>query len=183
MTGLNELFTDFRKGDEQAYCTIYRFYFQRLCQYGQIFCSDTTLVENTVQDFFLHLLTEGRSLRHAANLEGYFYKSIKQNILKACQLQKRRAVIMKLSGTTGYQHSSPEDILIQQESWNRQISWLKEQIEILPIRQKEMIYLRYYEGFTYDVIAQVTGLSNQIIRNYISRALHKLREKDKLDEV
>ena len=183
MKSLNDLFMDFRNGDEQAFCEIYRLYFQRLCQYGLIFCVDHTRVENIVQDLFLHLLTHGKKMRHVINLEGYLYKSVKQNILTSNQLHHRRAVIRNLLVDSNGSASSPEEILMQQESRSHLIFWLKGQIEALPTKQKEIIYLKFYEGFSYTKIAQITGLSNQVIRNYVSRAMHKIRQKNKMDEI
>jgi RNA polymerase sigma-70 factor (sigma-E family) len=45
----------------------------------------------------------------------------------------------------------------------------------LPARQRAVLVLRYYEGLSYPVIAEVLGTSPGTVRGYASRALAALR--------
>src|SRR5690606_41672614 len=45
----------------------------------------------------------------------------------------------------------------------------------LPKRQREALYLRYYENLTYEEIAGVMGLQRQAVANYIQYGLRRLR--------
>ena len=44
---------------------------------------------------------------------------------------------------------------------------LRRAIELLPKRQREALYLRYFENLTYEEIAQVMGLQRQAVANYL----------------
>ena len=44
-------------------------------------------------------------------------------------------------------------------------------------RQREVLFLRYYEGLTYEEISEVMDLQYQSIRNLVSRALKKLKAR------
>ncbi|MCX8079803.1 MAG: RNA polymerase sigma factor [Bacteroidia bacterium] len=49
-------------------------------------------------------------------------------------------------------------------------------LEKLPHAQQSVLLLRDYEGYAYDEIAQITGLSVEQVRVYIFRARMKMRE-------
>jgi RNA polymerase sigma factor (sigma-70 family) len=46
---------------------------------------------------------------------------------------------------------------------------LRRAIELLPKRQREDLYLRYFENLTYEEIAQVMGLQRQAVANYLQK--------------
>ena len=50
-------------------------------------------------------------------------------------------------------------------------------IEQLSNRQKEIIYLKFYNGLSYEEISAVTQLKYQSVRNLFSVALKELRKK------
>jgi RNA polymerase sigma factor (sigma-70 family) len=43
-------------------------------------------------------------------------------------------------------------------------------------QQQEIIYLKYFHGFTYDEISELLGIHNQSARNTVSRAFKLIRE-------
>ena len=53
---------------------------------------------------------------------------------------------------------------------------LNKAIEKLPADQKSVILLRDYEGYSYDEIAEITGLSEAQVKVYIYRARVFLKE-------
>jgi RNA polymerase sigma factor (sigma-70 family) len=50
----------------------------------------------------------------------------------------------------------------------------------LPKRQKEVIYLHYFEEMDYNQIAAVMGINYQSVLNLTQKALQKLRSADLL---
>ena len=54
---------------------------------------------------------------------------------------------------------------------------LTREIEQLPSRQKEVIYLKFFEGFDYLEITGIMSISYQVARNYASRGIKRLREQ------
>jgi RNA polymerase sigma-70 factor (ECF subfamily) len=70
---------------------------------------------------------------------------------------------------------TPEENLIQKDEQQHLCRLLMDYINELPSRQRELIHLRFYEGLSYDEIAQHTGLSHRTVYNKIYEALKKLR--------
>src|SRR5690625_7520840 len=52
---------------------------------------------------------------------------------------------------------------------------LRDALDLLPERQKEVLFLKYYNGMSYDEIEEILAINYQSIRNHIYRALQKLR--------
>ena len=173
---LSRLFTAFRGGDRDAFSELYRLTINQLIRYGTVICSDRQLVENTTQEFYLRMLQEPEKLDHVINFKLYLFKSIKQNLLREMNKQQRRAVILQMASAPPVPEPSRERQLIDEEVDEEKIGWLKSQLDSLPTRQKEVIFLRFYEGFTYSKIAEITSLSSQVARNYVARALKKMRQ-------
>ena len=182
MADVQSLIDAFQRGESKAFSKIYMHYFPKLKQYGAIFAQDFTIVENCIQDFFVYMLKNQGQLQHVMNFDGYVYKSIRHRILTEVEKQNRRAIILKLAKNSDQLEASIEQLTTEQEGHDYRVQWMRQQIAHLPTRQREIIYLRFYEGFTYEKIAKITMLSNQVARNYVSRSLKKIRQRRELGE-
>lgn len=173
-----ELFDAFRQGDQKAFCSLYKMYYNKLLRYGNIFSKDSGLVENVIQELFTRILKNPEKLNHVINIEAYLFKSVKQNVISEINREKKQTIIRKLIVDTNEKEASIEQQIINGEVDSIKAEWLKRQLELLPSHQKEILYLRFYEGLNYDEITKRTSVSNQVARNYVARALSSLREKD-----
>ena len=166
-------------GDQNAFCTIYRMFYKKLLRYGSIIVSDNDLVEDVIQDFFIWILEHPEKLKRIKNFEVYLFQSIKQNLSQKLKSERRKiGIIHQISKSTN-SHSSSNNIeqkIIQEEQQNFNQQWVIVQLAKLPVRQKEVIFLRYYEGLSYEEIATITSTSSQVARNYASRAIKRIRQ-------
>lgn len=62
------------------------------------------------------------------------------------------------------------DIKIQPDHYNGLNELLEEAVNKLPVDQRTVVLLRDYEGYHYDEIAEITGLSESQVKVYIFRA-------------
>jgi len=70
---------------------------------------------------------------------------------------------------------SIDELIIAQEMTEEQSQRLKRAFEKLTPKQKEILYLRFYQGLDYEQIADVLGMKYQSLRNAVSRAIKNLR--------
>ena len=70
---------------------------------------------------------------------------------------------------------SIEDIIAAKELNEEQSARLKSAFDKLSTKQKEILYLRFYQGMDYEQIAEVLGMKYQSLRNAVSRAIKNLR--------
>ena len=56
-------------------------------------------------------------------------------------------------------------------------STIQTQLASLPAREREALYLRYYEGLSIPEIADVMNVNRQSVSNFLQKALSKMRSK------
>ena len=74
----------------------------------------------------------------------------------------------------------PEEIVVRNEEYEALRSRIVALLNTLPQRQKEAIYLHYFENMEYAQIAEVMGINYQSVLNLTQKALQKLRTADLL---
>jgi RNA polymerase sigma factor (sigma-70 family) len=75
---------------------------------------------------------------------------------------------------------SPEEIVIKREEYTELQGKIEQLLNELPKRQKEVIYLRYFEDMDHAQIAAVMGINYQSVLNLAQKALQKLRSANLL---
>ena len=176
---LSSLFARLVEGDVQAFSEIYKTYYNRLLRFGNIVHSDPEVVGDIIQDLFEWIFLNKEKLGEVTNFEVYLFLSLKRNIIRYIKKSGRSREIISdflTLDTSGKVKKTREDELIIEEEKAFNHEWLKLQLDHLPSQQKEVIYLRYYEGLSYDEIAEILSKSNQVVRNYAFRGLSQLKK-------
>ena len=75
---------------------------------------------------------------------------------------------------------SPEEIVVRNEEYLSLQAKIAVLLNELPKRQKEVIYLHYFEEMDYTQIAEIMGIHYQSVLNLTQKALQKLRSADLL---
>lgn len=75
---------------------------------------------------------------------------------------------------------SPEEIVVRNEETLKLQNKISELLNGLPKRQKEVIYLHYFEDMDYTQIAAIMGINYQSVLNLTQKAMHKLRSANVL---
>ena len=104
----------------------------------------------------------------------YFFSALRRQILN--QLRNLHLRELKIGGLPrpdiGF---SPEEIVVRDEEYKSLQSKITALLNDLPKRQKEVIYLHYFEDMDYAQIAEVMGIHYQSVLNLTQKALQKLR--------
>ncbi len=166
------------QGDRAAFCCIYRFYYNHLLRYGLIIVSNQNVVEDRIQDLFVWVLEHPREVKEVKNFEIYLFQSLKRNLRQHVKKEIRSRDILQNYTHTNRSpvHPSVETRSIEREDLAFTTAWVHQKLESLPARQKEIIFLRYYRGMSYDEISSITSVSNQVARNLVFRGLKHIRK-------
>ncbi|MBS0030017.1 RNA polymerase sigma factor [Chitinophaga sp. 22321] len=166
------------EGDRDAFAEIYRRYFPLLFRYCIRFTPDRALVKDVLQDFFSQLFLQRAGLAVTVNLKSYLLVSARRKLFRYLErsaklpgsLDESTAVLFDLE-------LSPESILINRQHTEQATRLLQQQLNSLTLRQKEAIYLRFYESLTYEEIAEIMVLKEvKYARTLIYRAIAELKE-------
>ena len=164
----------FCAGDKTAFGEIAELNYTALHHYGTRFTSDRDLIKDCIQDLFLEIWEKRENLDHVISIKPYLFQSLRNNLIRRI---KKQSLFSEIS-----QDDFPEDGLSAESDWilsetdQLTSSRLQNGIELLPKRQREALYLKYYENLSYDEIGEVMGLQRQAVANYLQYGIQKLRE-------
>lgn len=162
-----------QQGNQQAFERIYREHIEVLYAYGMKFANDTGLVEDCVQDLFIGLWEKRDNLGDTDNIRAYLFVSIRRRIIK--ELKKKKNISNIDESNTFTAELAIDSIMEVAELNLEQAEKLKLAFQQLNKNQQHIIYLKYYQGFNSDEIAEMLKINNQSVRNKLSRAMTKLK--------
>jgi RNA polymerase sigma factor (sigma-70 family) len=162
-----------QKGDQNALAQLYERHSTSLLHYGVTLTGDKELVKDCVQELFITLWNQRSRLSPAQSVHLYLLVSLKRLILR--QLKKNRAAFE--APVAGSEQEQPaEYLIVDKEERQKQQKVLLAEINRLPKRQIEAIFLRFYEELSYEDIASVMNLNYQGARNIVYKAVKTLRK-------
>ncbi len=162
----------FRKGDKQAFSMIYNLHIRALYGYGLKLSADSCFVMDCIHDLFIDLSNSKKSLSDTNNIRFYLIRSLKNKIIRKKKYKDHQTTgeypfFLEASGNEKFEDS---------ESVKMKRIYLRNAINELPARQKEVIYLRYIHGFNNDEIAKIMDINYQVVRNTLCKAIENLRK-------
>lgn len=174
----SELIFGLKNSDRQALSVIYDKHYQDLYFYLLKFSPQEDLVQNAIHDMFIDLWNSRKSLGEIKLLKAYLLVSSRRKLfklIKDTQLNSTQNFSYEDELTDIPFEYAHEDFLIEKEiDEDRRIKIL-EAINQLPSRQKEAVYLRYYEKLSIEEISLVQGINYQSVLNNLQRAYEVLR--------
>lgn len=171
-----DLWAAFRAGDREALAKIYRLHIDDLYHYGMHFCKDRELVKDCLQDLFRNLWEEREQLTPAVkHLRYYLVVSLRRRLLRALQ-KNRTNKSDQITDSYDFEFVlSQEDRITGEEIDQEKVAYLKKIISTLSRRQREVVYLRFYQNLSYKEIAKIMDMQVDSAYNLISKAIGLLR--------
>ncbi|PHN07889.1 RNA polymerase sigma factor [Flavilitoribacter nigricans] len=174
-----ELWAQLKKGDERALSRLFTHYVEHLYSYGFMLCRDRELVEDLIQDIFLHLWRRRRKLADVKNVESYLMITLRNRIHDVFRSQSRLRTLRAEQSVSSEQEISVEEKWLESEQKDLKKAAAHRALNDLPDRMRQAVYLRYFEGFEYADIAEIMNIRPQVAVNMVFRATQKLRSNYK----
>jgi RNA polymerase sigma-70 factor (ECF subfamily) len=170
------LWKDMISGNKKSFEDLYNQYFQALINYGFRITKNENLIEDAVQELFISIWNNRTNLSEVNEVKFYLFRSLKNRILR--QLEKD--IFDKSEDVDVYLDLlisiSEEQKKIDSEQLDANLDTLQRAIAHLPIRQQEVINLKYYHDFTLDEIAKLMNVNKQSVSNLLFRSYAILRK-------
>lgn len=167
------------EGDTHAFRNIHRELFAGLYNYALKLLQDRDLAGDAVQELFVRIWTKRATIGKVQKVKPYFFTALRRQILN--QLRNLHLRELKISRMPRPDIDfSPEEIVVKNEEYLSLQHKITELLNELPKRQKEVIYLHYFEEMDYTQIAAIMGINYQSVLNLTQKALQKLRSADLL---
>ena len=171
------LWQAFRLGDEIAYAILYRRYVGVLFAYGKKILPNEAAVEDLIQDLFIDLWQTRDRLSDVDAPKFYLFRSLRRRIHKSLQPENKLSQSWEFTDEDILPVTLPSEFyIIEEEDSQKQKDNLNSSLKSLPLRQYEVLMLRYYQDFTYSEISAILDIHEQSVRNLIQRAVSKLRQ-------
>lgn len=173
MQAEKELWLRIGRDDQQAYGEVYRFYYKRFYNYGRKFSVDEPLIEDAVQEALLTIWDKRSTLASIEYPATYFYTSFRYLLFERLK-QKHR--ILSGDPVTEEPEFSIDQVIVARETDQALKEQLHKALATLTPRQREAIFLRFYEGLSYEDVATVLNITPKATYKIMARALSQLRE-------
>lgn len=176
---LNEgqLWDCFRKGEKAAFDLIYQRHAGLLYNYGIRINPDSLVVEDCLQDLFVEIWEKRSRLGPTDSIKYYLFKSLRRKMIRRQQNEARLYQRLSCRPAADFEivFSHEQELMDRQSSEERRRT-LSRAIELLSRRQKEAIFLKYFEGLSYDRIASVMSIHTNAVYKLICAAIKTLRK-------
>jgi RNA polymerase sigma factor (sigma-70 family) len=185
--GINPLHTDqlhdwwlqALEGDTRAFHAIHGALFRGLFDYALKLLQDSQLADDAVQELFVKIWVKRAVIGPLQKVKPYFFTALRRQILN--QLRNLHLRELRIGGMPRPDIDfSPEEIVVRNEEYQSLQAKIAVVLNELPKRQKEVIYLHYFEEMDYAQIAEVMGIHYQSVLNLTQKALRKLRSANLL---
>lgn len=171
------LWQSYRQGDKQALGQLAERYYRKLRHYGLKFMVDGAVVEDCIQELFLQLWQNRAQINETDSVNHYLLKALRHHILQSLRSQKKQPFQELDWDSSIAVDPDTETLLIREESLAILSQTIQAQLATLPAREREALYLRYYENLSIPEIAEVMDVNRQSVSNFLQKALSKLRTK------
>lgn len=175
MTTANQditLWESFRKGDKEAFATLFREHYETLFRFGSKFTTDAELLEDCIQELFIELW-QAKSRAPVLSVKAYLLKSLKYKLLKSFR-KKGKTVPLADNGDVPFEWSHETLLILQQEDAEKKQK-VMDALGRLSHRQKEIIYLKYYQNLSYEEVSEIMNINYQVARNLLYQAIKSLK--------
>lgn len=170
-----QIWDDFLHGSKAAYSFMYEKYASVLYNYGYKIAQNRQITEDCLQDLFLTILETRERLGRTDSIKFYLMRSLRRDIVRKLTSEQRfNGELDSLEFTIEF-HYEPTwlDAQISQE----QSTLLLQELNSLPARQKEALFLKYFDNLSYEEIAGVMGIEQTSAYKIIYKAIASLQKR------
>lgn len=163
--------------NEDLLAFMYRMYADNLYAYGLSLHSDIGIIEDAIHDVFIDVYTNKQRLVDISNLKQYLKTAFRHRLLFLLQGNKRYVEILNEAPDL-FAEKNSQEIWIENEEESDKQRLVNRLLSGLTRNQREAMHLRFFEGLSYDEIAEIMQINYQSVKTLIYRSVSKIRNKD-----
>lgn len=175
-TDENALWAAIREGQTGAFKVLYEAYADVLYRYGLRYFQEEETVKDCMHDLFVDLHRYHRNLSPSVNIRFYLLGAFRRKLHEV----RKKSMSLQLGAYADPAFMIEYDTehhIMAGEQQKETLRRLSAALQLLPARQKEVLYLRYNTGLSYEEVAQIMKISIATCRTLAYRAFQQLREQ------
>lgn len=167
----------FLAGEVEAFDHLMKHHFRTLFHYGSKFSKDKEFVKDNIQDLFLILWERRQNLSRDIAVKPYLMASLRRLMHRSAMSKPllSDSSIEEINGNFDIEFSVEEEY-IENESTLVITQKLKKLLDELPQRQKEVVYLKFFQEMDRGQISEVMSISPQTVSNLLQIAIKQLKK-------
>ncbi len=171
-----ELIDLLRLGDASALKALMQAHYRSLYDYGMRMVNSEALVKDAIQEVFLGLWEKKERLPIIQSISFYLLGATRNQVIKLLQAEKKCSGLDDMELLHHFHtDGSIEEKLIKDENAGFRQKQVRLSLNKLTTRQKEVVYLRYFQELDPAQISELLQLSPQSVYNLLHEALTRLR--------
>lgn len=174
----SSLWDAFRKGDDAAFDCIYQKFAEDLYRYAMHLCGSTEMAEDCIHDLFVRIFSRRNNLGETTSIKFYLLRSLRRELAQASH---KKTTAMKNDRAIANQYNflftqTVETDIIQKENTVSLSKTMLKAVNELPKKQREIVYLIFYTGLSYEEVAATLELTIRTVYNQVYNAMQRLKE-------
>lgn len=176
-----QLWDSFRAGEENALDTIYNLYAETLFSYGIHIYNNLQLVEDCVHDLFIKIHQKKENLGPTTSIKFYLMRCMRTQIFDALAKSKKIATTdIADHKKYDFMFEAKEEVgMVSLQNNDLLSATMLTEINNLPKKQREIIYLIFYKDLSYEEVAQILSLAIRTVYNQVHNAIQRLKKVNK----
>lgn len=168
----NKLFEAIRLGSRDAFEHLFQRYYVALCQYAATYLEERGETEDAVQDVFVYVWNNRKTVGVQSSVKSYLYSSVKHralNILKHRAVERSHSRLLSefLEDLSRTEYSEEEQLQLEQ---------IQKVLRSLPLQCRTVFTMSCLEGKKYKEIAEELQISVNTVKFHILKAYRDIRE-------
>jgi RNA polymerase sigma factor (sigma-70 family) len=170
------LWQETRNGSAAAFNALIIKYTDLLFNYGVRFSQDRDLIKDCIQELFVEIWNKRAVITQPTSVKWYLSVALRNRIFRE-QTKWNKAETLEEDEYDFLLEFSIESKLIAFAEDMELAQKIRQIIETLPPRQREILFLRYYQNLEYDQIADLMNISKQSVHNLLQKAYNSIRSE------
>lgn len=164
------LYRRFLNGDEKSFDMIIYKYMEKLTYFAYGIVKRIDVAEDIAQDVFVYILMNKNTYNPEFSLKSYLYTIARSRAINYLKREKKISYLVDESYL--FSEKDVEDVVFN----NEENIMLKKSIDLLPEKQKRIIYLVDIEELSYREICEVLNMSLPQVKSLIHRSRKNLKK-------
>lgn len=166
-----------RKGNKQSFFDLYNNTYFHLVRFGLKITANDELVKDSVTQLFLQIWEKRHRLNAVTQVRAYLFTALRRMLVDQLEYHAKIETAIQRMGQQEAASELPyEEIIVRVQQDEELKRKLYHALQQLTPRQKELIDLMFFEGYSYQQIADHTSQSVKTVYNTMYAAIKLLRE-------
>lgn len=171
-----ELWTRILKGDKVAFEELYHRYYSSLFGYALRLNFDEETIKDCLQDMFVKIYVSHSSLPTLSYVKSYLYRTLLNALLDSSKAARNRSLPLDEYVDIPIDDTGLMQIFEANDSDLKKVQLLKKGFQQLSSKQRNAIYFRFVQEFSWDELADMFEMSSHSCMNLVGRSVAKLRQ-------